>query len=104
MWLYVQMQLIYPPQHSPKVLNQGPDYLHVHQWYLHVEMSLSSFLHRGKPCRSLKTQISEHRSNIRTGETKHPVAVPFVQAGHPISSLRYIGIEMVKMSLRGGDV
>ncbi|CAB1312762.1 unnamed protein product [Coregonus sp. 'balchen'] len=50
-----------------------------------------------------KTRISEHR-NIRTGETKNPVAVHFVQAGHPISSLRYIGIEMVKMSCRGGDI
>lgn len=58
----------------------------------------------GKTHRSLKTRISEHRSNIRTGETKNPVAAHFVQAGHPFSSLRYIGIEMVKMSCRGGDI
>lgn len=31
------------------------------------------------------------------------VAAHFVQAEHAISSLRYIGIEMVKMSRRGGD-
>ncbi|CAB1337390.1 unnamed protein product [Coregonus sp. 'balchen'] len=58
----------------------------------------------GKTCRSLKTRICEHHSNIRTGETKKLVAVHFLQAGHPISSLRYIGIEMVKMSRRGGDI
>jgi hypothetical protein len=58
----------------------------------------------GKPHRSLKTRTSEHCSNIRTGETKHPVAAHFVQAGLPIGSLRYIGIEMVKMSCRGGDI
>jgi hypothetical protein len=57
----------------------------------------------GKTSGSFKTRISEHRSNIRTGETKHLVAAHFVPAGHPISSLRYIGIEMVKMSHRGGD-
>ncbi|CAB1337497.1 unnamed protein product [Coregonus sp. 'balchen'] len=50
------------------------------------------------------TQICEHRSNIWAGETKNLVAVHFVQTGHPISSLRYIGIEMVKMSRREGDI
>ncbi|CAB1328136.1 unnamed protein product, partial [Coregonus sp. 'balchen'] len=58
----------------------------------------------GKTPKSLKTRISEHHSNIRTGETKNPVAVHFVQAGHPITSVRYIGMEMVKMSSRGGDI
>ena len=58
----------------------------------------------GKTRRSLKTRISEHRSTIRTGETKNLVAAHFVQGGHPISSLRYIGIEMVKMSRRGEDI
>jgi hypothetical protein len=58
----------------------------------------------GKTRRSLMTWISEHRSNIRTGEAKNLVAAHFVQAGHPINSQRYIGIEMVKRSCRGGDI
>lgn len=58
----------------------------------------------GKTTRPLKTRISEHRSNIRNHDTRSPVAVHFTQASHNVSSLRYIGIELVKQPARGGDI
>lgn len=57
----------------------------------------------GRTCRPLRTRISEHRSNIRCGDERNPVAAHFKQAGHSISSLRYIGIEKVNRPPRGGD-
>lgn len=58
----------------------------------------------GKTTRPLKTRISEHRSNIRTRDTKSPVALHFTQASHSVASLRYCGIELVKTPSRGGNV
>ena len=58
----------------------------------------------GKTLRSLKTRISEHRSDIRTKDFRNPVAVHFHQAQHCISSLKYIGIERVTLPPRGGDI
>ena len=49
----------------------------------------------GKTRRTLKTRISEHRSAIRNCDEKSPVAIHFKEAKHPVSSLRYIGIEQV---------
>ncbi|KAL2099357.1 hypothetical protein ACEWY4_005837 [Coilia grayii] len=57
----------------------------------------------GKTCRTLKTRISEHRSNIRNNNEKSPLAVHFKKLGHTLSSLRFIGIEQVKTHRRGGD-
>ena len=56
----------------------------------------------GKTRRSLKTQISEHRSNIRTGETKHQVAAHFVPAGHPMSISEIHWNRNVKDVMQGG--
>lgn len=57
----------------------------------------------GKTTRELRTRISEHRSTIRTGDEKSPVAAHFKSAGHNVSALRYIGVERVDRSPRGGD-
>lgn len=58
----------------------------------------------GKTSRPLKIRISEHRSNIRNKDTKSPVAVHFAQFHHSVSSLRYLGIELVKLPSRGGNI
>lgn len=57
----------------------------------------------GKTCRALRTRISEHRSNIRCGDMRNPVAAHFKIAGHTVCSLRYVGIEKVTRPPRGGD-
>ena len=57
----------------------------------------------GKTNRALRTRISEHRSSIRCGDIRNPVAVHFNQHGHNISSFRYWGIEKVTRPPRGGD-
>ena len=43
----------------------------------------------------LKQRIAEHRSSIRCKNIGYPEAVHFVEANHPISSLKYTGIEHV---------
>ena len=58
----------------------------------------------GKTSRSLKARIAEHRSTIRCKNLNYPVAAHFVEFNHPISSLRYIGIEKVSLPPRGGDL
>lgn len=58
----------------------------------------------GKTTRALKTRIAEHRSNIRNHDTKSPVAVHFTMKKHNVSSLKYVGIEQVKLPPRGGDI
>ena len=58
----------------------------------------------GKTRRALKTRISEHRSAIRNCDERSPVAMHFKLAQHPVSSLRYIGIEHVTLPRRGGDI
>ncbi len=57
----------------------------------------------GKTSRQLRTRISEHRSNIRTGDMRSPIASHFRQVGHNVSVLQYIGIEKVIKPSRGGD-
>ena len=58
----------------------------------------------GKTLRALKTRMSEHRSDIRTKDFRNPVSLHFAEAKHCISSLKYIGIEQVKLPPRGGDI
>ena len=58
----------------------------------------------GKTTRSLKIRIAEHRSSIRTKDQRSPVASHFMEAGHSVSTLRYIGIEHVKKPRRGGNI
>lgn len=58
----------------------------------------------GKTQRALKTGIAEHLSCIRTNNLKNPGAVHFNSKRHNLSTLRYIGIEHVKVPGRGGDV
>lgn len=57
----------------------------------------------GKTTRPLRTRMSEHRSSIRTEDERSPVAAHFKRAGHAVSALRYIGVERVDQSPRGGD-
>ncbi len=47
----------------------------------------------GKTSRQLCTRISEHRSNIRTGDMRNPIASHFRQVVHNVSVLQYISIE-----------
>ncbi len=46
----------------------------------------------GKTSRQLRTRISEHHSNIRTGDMRSPIASHFRQVGHNVTVLQYIGI------------
>jgi hypothetical protein len=75
---------------------------HVHLWCLHVDMSLWSV--QGNPTEALWPVSVSTATIYRPLRQKNPVAVHFAQAGHSISSMRYIGIEMVQMSCRGGDI
>ena len=58
----------------------------------------------GKTSRALKTRIADHRSTIRNGDDRSPVALHFKMAHHNVSSLRYIGIEKIQSPRRGGDI
>ncbi len=53
--------------------------------------------------RNLKQRISEHKSSIRRADPNYPVACHFNASSHPISSLRFQGIEHVQLP-RGGDI
>lgn len=57
----------------------------------------------GKTTRKLKQRISEHKSTIRRNDRDYPVAIHFNDRKHDISSLRFYGIEQVRMPPRGGD-
>ena len=58
----------------------------------------------GCTTRSLRTRISEHRSNIRCGKIeRNPVAAHFQAASHNLCYLQYMGIELVPKPPRGGD-
>ncbi len=50
----------------------------------------------GKTSRPLKNRISEHRCAIRHRDPKSPVAQHFANSRHSVSTLQYIGIEVVK--------
>ncbi len=58
----------------------------------------------GKTSRPLKNRISEHRCAIRHRDPKSPVAQHFANSRHSVSTLQYIGIEVVKCPRRGGDI
>ncbi|CAB1351387.1 unnamed protein product, partial [Coregonus sp. 'balchen'] len=58
----------------------------------------------GQTKRQLKQPIAEHHSSIRCKNTDYPVAAHFVEANHPISSLKYIGIEHVTIPKRGCNI
>lgn len=62
-----------------------------------------SLAYVGMTTRALKTRISEHRSDIQTGDMRKPVAAHFKQMSHNVSMLRYIGIERLEYPRRGGD-
>jgi len=57
----------------------------------------------GKTIRPLKQRISEHKSSIRRNDMIYSVARHFDNHSHPLSSLRFQGIEQVT-SQRGGDI
>ena len=58
----------------------------------------------GQTKRQLKQRIAEHRSSIRCKNIDYPVAAHFVEANHPIFSLKYTGIEHVALPRRGGNI
>lgn len=58
----------------------------------------------GKTKCCLKTRIAEHRSNILLNDQKKPIAVHFHAFKLNLSTLRYLGIEQVKIPRRGGDI
>ena len=53
--------------------------------------------------RVLRIRISEHKSSIRNRDERSPVARHFNSAGHGVCSLRFMGIEIVRPLLKGGD-
>lgn len=57
----------------------------------------------GKTSRELKQRIAEHRSTIRCRNINYPVAQHFIEFNHPISSLKYTGIERIEQPKRGGN-
>lgn len=53
------------------------------------------FAYVGRTNRALKTCTPEHRSSVRTGDLKSPVARLFVKAKYTVANLRYLGNEHV---------
>jgi hypothetical protein len=51
-----------------------------------------------------KQHIAEHCSSIRCKNIDYPVAPDIGEANHPISSLKYTGIEHVTLQRRGGNM
>lgn len=60
-------------------------------------------LYVGKTKRQLKTRIFEHKSSIRRNDDKSSVARHFHSAGHDANMLKFMGLEVVNRSPRGGD-
>ena len=60
-------------------------------------------LYVGKTKRQLKTRIFEHKCAIRKNDEKSSVARHFHSAGHDANMLKFMGLEMVNRSPRGGD-
>lgn len=60
-------------------------------------------LYVGKTKRQLKTRIFEHKCSIRKNDEKSSVARHFQSAGHDASMLKFMGLEMVHRSPRGGN-
>ena len=58
----------------------------------------------GQTKRQLKQCIAEHRSSNTCKNIDYPVAAHFVDANHPISSLKYTGIEHIALPRRGGNI
>lgn len=59
----------------------------------------------GQTKRCLKVRIAEHKTAIRTGNLDYAMAKHYVEAGHGSpASLRFIGLERVSISIRGGDL
>ena len=67
-------------------------------------LHVAPHMYVGKTSRALRTRITEHRSNIRTGDERNPVAAHFKKAGHNLNNLRYVGVEKVEKPPRGGDL
>lgn len=51
----------------------------------------------------LKQRITEHKSSIRHNDVNYPVARHFNKSSHPISSLRFKGIQHTELP-GGGDM
>ncbi|KAJ8356539.1 hypothetical protein SKAU_G00193330 [Synaphobranchus kaupii] len=58
----------------------------------------------GKTNRQLRVRINEHRSSIRRGDPKSPVARHFQEAEHPVTTLRFCGIDKINPSRRHTDI
>lgn len=58
----------------------------------------------GKTICELKMRIAEHQTTIRCRNMNYPLAAHLTEFNHPITSLRYIGIERVFLQRRWGDL
>ena len=58
----------------------------------------------GQTKRQLKQHIAEHHSSIRCKNIDYPVAAHLVESNHPISSLKYTGIEHIALPRTGGNI
>lgn len=60
----------------------------------------------GQTKRALKVRIAEHKAAIRNNNLDYSIAKHYVLAGHGSSphALRFVGIERVRTSERGGDL
>ncbi|XP_069473373.1 uncharacterized protein [Ambystoma mexicanum] len=60
-------------------------------------------LYVGQTSRAVKERITEHKSNIRCKNVKSPLARHFLQSSHTVAQVKYMVLEVVKKSYRGGD-
>ncbi|OCT55392.1 hypothetical protein XELAEV_18002551mg [Xenopus laevis] len=51
----------------------------------------------------VKSRISQHRSSINLGNTTLPVSKHFVDMGHTVDHLKFMVLEVVPPTRRGGD-
>lgn len=63
----------------------------------------SGYYYVGKSNRQSKVHSTEHKSNIRIGDEKSPVARHFNVVRHDVCELRFHGLEVVQPFKRGGD-
>lgn len=100
---YTQKCSTYTHPHTGKALNIRGVINCNSQFVVYLLKCPCGLAYVGKTCRALRTRIAEHRSNIRCGDTRNPVAAHFLALGHNVCTLRYTGIEKVEKPSRGGN-
>ncbi|CAJ0968550.1 unnamed protein product [Ranitomeya imitator] len=58
----------------------------------------------GETMQTIKDRISHHKSDIRCGKNYLPIPYHFQEAGHSVTQLRFLVLEQVNLSRRGGDI